>query len=415
MNLIRTSLLSAVAVSVKMASMLAVNKILAIYVGPSGYAFVGQFQNVLTASIALGGAGFSTGVTKYTAEFSGQPEKQHGVWSVAAIVSVVGSCLIALAIAVFRRHLASGLLNDAEHADVFLWMAVALPLLVFNTLLLAILNGKKAVLDFVLANIANSVAALGIVALGVWMAGLKGALVALVVSQSIATLFVFWVCVRKEWFRLSYFRKRFEKGMLKLLSHYSLMALATSLLGPLSQLMARNHIMNFSGDSIAGQWEAINRISGIYLMLITTPLSVYYLPRLSEIKDRSQLIKEILNGYKLLVPIAILGALSIYVIRDHLIRLLFTPDFEGMRNLFMWQMIGDVFRVSAWLLSFYLLSKTMTKEFLFAEVVFSLSFVFLVWWTIRYVGSAGATFAYAINNMAYLLVLVLIVRKSFTR
>ena len=47
MTLVRTSLLNAIAVAIKMLTLLGINKILAVYVGPAGYAALGQFQNAV--------------------------------------------------------------------------------------------------------------------------------------------------------------------------------------------------------------------------------------------------------------------------------------------------------------------------------------------------------------------------------
>ena len=48
MSLVRTSLLNAIAVGIRMLAMLGLNKILAVLVGPAGYALFGQFQNAVT-------------------------------------------------------------------------------------------------------------------------------------------------------------------------------------------------------------------------------------------------------------------------------------------------------------------------------------------------------------------------------
>ena len=48
MTLVKTGFLNAIAVAIRILSSIVLNKILAIYVGPSGYAIIGQFQNLVT-------------------------------------------------------------------------------------------------------------------------------------------------------------------------------------------------------------------------------------------------------------------------------------------------------------------------------------------------------------------------------
>ncbi|MFH4307586.1 O-antigen translocase, partial [Acinetobacter baumannii] len=87
----------------------------------------------------------------------------------------------------------------------------------------------------------------------------------------------------------------------------------------------------------AGYWEAMIRLSAAYLMLVTTTLGIYYLPRLSELSKLEEIKSEVYLGYKFIFPLAIAGGLIIYGLRDWIITLLFTKSFLPMRDLFLWQ------------------------------------------------------------------------------
>lgn len=67
--------------------------------------------------------------------------------------------------------------------------------------------------------------------------------------------------------------------------HYTLMALTTAATVPVSQMLLRGYVISEISPVEAGWWEGMNRISHMYLMVITSSFSVYYLPRLSELKD----------------------------------------------------------------------------------------------------------------------------------
>ena len=106
MTLIRTSLLNGIAVAIKMLTLLGINKILAIYVGPAGYAALGQFQNAVQMITTFASGAINTGVTKYTAEYVNDDEKQRLVWRTAGTVALIGSVITALLIAVVNKPLA---------------------------------------------------------------------------------------------------------------------------------------------------------------------------------------------------------------------------------------------------------------------------------------------------------------------
>jgi PST family polysaccharide transporter len=53
MTLIKTSVLTGISTIIKVISAFVINKVIAIYVGPSGLAIVGQLQNFLLYSFLL--------------------------------------------------------------------------------------------------------------------------------------------------------------------------------------------------------------------------------------------------------------------------------------------------------------------------------------------------------------------------
>ena len=127
MSLIKTSLLNGIAVVVKVASALVLNKILAIYVGPAGYAVIGQFQNAVSMVVNLAGGVVATGVTKATAQHFDNEAKQHAVWRTAIRFSLVASIIVAIPLLLLGDSLAQWLLHRADMSSVFVWLALTLP------------------------------------------------------------------------------------------------------------------------------------------------------------------------------------------------------------------------------------------------------------------------------------------------
>ncbi|HQS78587.1 MAG TPA: oligosaccharide flippase family protein, partial [Sulfurovum sp.] len=144
---------------------------------------------------------------------------------------------------------------------------------------------------------------------------LYGALVAGIVSQSIVFFITLGFVLKSNWFKLSLFVGSLDKAYMKKLLKYSAMALTSAISIPLSHMYLRDYIGTHIGWDEAGYWQAIWRISETYLMLVTTTLSIYYLPKLSSLQDRSELKHELLHGYKIIMPLVIVMALGIYLFR----------------------------------------------------------------------------------------------------
>lgn len=415
MSLIRTSLLNSIAVIVKMLTLLGLNKILAVYVGPSGYAAIGQFQNAAQMITTFASGAINTGVIKYTAEFHDDEVRQRMVWRTAGTIAVIGSLSTSLIIAILNKQLSEWFLKSIEFSGVFLWFAGTLFFFSFNTLLLAILNGKKEIKRYVTANIIGSIFSLTITGLMVINFGLYGALVGLAVHQSLSFFATFFLCYNAKWFRFRYFVGGVDRQAVLQLCKYTAMALTSAACVPVSHLLIRNHLGETLGWRAAGFWEGIWRLSSAYLMLVTTTLSVYYLPRLSELKESSELTKEIIQGYKIILPLASFCGLIIYIFRDLIIQLLFTSEFMSMRGLFAWQMIGDTLKIGSWILAYLMLSKAMTKLFITTEIIFSMSFVLLTYVLTRYLNIQGVVVAYAVNYLLYWATMAFFIRNSLKR
>ncbi|MFO5718687.1 O-antigen translocase, partial [Klebsiella pneumoniae] len=74
------------------ATAMGLNKVLAVLVGPAGYALIGQFQNLLTVVITFATGAVNTGVTKATAEYHDDPERRRRLWRTSATTVLLASC-----------------------------------------------------------------------------------------------------------------------------------------------------------------------------------------------------------------------------------------------------------------------------------------------------------------------------------
>lgn len=412
MNLLKTSVLNGIAVLIKTATMFILNKILAVYVGPSGYAVIGQFQNFIQIVTTFAGGAINTAVIKYTAEYYEDENKQRVVWKAAGSIILLFSILIASLILIFQKQLSFYIFNSYEYQSIFVWFAVFLLFFNFNALFLAILNGKKEILKLVIANILGSLFSLVITSILAIKYQLYGALVALSIYQSIAFFITLILCYKSNWFKLSYLFGRIDHTIARKFGAFALMALTSAMCVPLSQIVIRSYLTSEFGINYAGYWEAMIRLSGGYLMLVTTTLGVYYLPRLSELSVISDIKKEVYLGYKFIFPLALLSALSVYFLRDVIIDILFTDSFRPMRDLFLWQMIGDSLKVGSWILAYLMLSKAMTKLFIITEIVFAISLVLLTYLCTKIFGFEGVSIAHLLNYAAYWLLMSLFVFRE---
>lgn len=411
MTLIKTSVLTAISTIITVISAFIINKVLAVYIGPSGLALVGQLKDFVTITTTFSNGAISQGIVKYTAEYETIEEKQK-VFSTSIIISLVCSTIISILLFILSDYLSVRILKDNQYSSVFVIFGLTVFLFALNAILMAILNGQKEIKKYVLANIANSLVALFITSILIFQLNIIGALYALVINQSVVFFITLLFVIKNSWFKIAYFKQGIDEETSIKLIKYSFMSITSVLTVTISQIIIRNYIGENLSWNQAGYWQGIYYISSIYLMIITTSLSVYYLPKLSSIKDKVALKKEILNGYKIIIPIVIILASFIFFIKEYIVIIAFDEKFMPMIELFKWQLIGDVIKIASWLLSYLMLAKALTKYFIFTEIFFSFTWIILSIFMINNFGLIGVTYAFTANYILYLIGIYLIIKKE---
>ncbi|MCD5882189.1 lipid III flippase WzxE, partial [Klebsiella pneumoniae] len=101
------------------------------------------------------------------------------------------------------------------------------------------------------------------------------------------------------------------------------------------------------GWEAVGIWQGVSSISDAYLQFITASFSVYLLPTLSRLSAKMDITREIVKSLKFVLPAVAAASLTVWLLRDFAIWLLFSDRFTAMRDLFAWQLVGDVLKVGA--------------------------------------------------------------------
>lgn len=419
-DIFKVSFLNAIAVLIKMltafVSMKAVANILGA-AGPMGIAMLGQLNNLTAILLAASNGGINNGITRYIAE-NADDEKEYqpflgtGFW-ITATLSVVCGLVLILGAGFFATHI----LKDIQYITVFYIFGVTVILYGLNTLLISVINGFKEFKKYVIANILGSIIGLVFTIVLAYNFGIYGALIAAVTYQSIVFILTLLLVLNTKWFKPREIIRHFSKPAAIKLGHYSLMALVTAAVMPLSQLVVRGHISNYNIDD-AGLWEGINRVSNMFLMVFATSLSVYYLPRLTELKTQRELRNEVFSVVKLVAPLLMIFSIALFAGRHIVIHVLFTDAFAKMESLFMFQVLGDFFKLLSWVLAYIMIARSMTRTYIIMEFVSSLSQIaFSIFFFERFkevgstMGIQGATMGYATSHFLYLICMVFIFRK----
>lgn len=410
-DIVRVFSLTSISTLVRMCTGLVSVKVVASIIGPAGVALVGQLNNFSTIALALATGGINSGTTKYVAEYRGDEPKVKEYIATAFRITVACSLIVGLIMLVMCRQLSELVMLTPQYWYVFAIFGFTILFYGLNNLLVSIVNGYKQFNKYVKVNIVSSIFGVAFTVVLVLMWGLPGALISAVTFQSLMIAVSVLMLRHLEWLRKDFFIGKFKRAMASQYFRYSLMTITTALTMPIVQMLLRGYVMTEISTTEAGWWEGMNRISNMYLMVITSSFSVYYLPRLSEITDSHELRHEIFKAYKVIVPMLLAGFTVIYFLRFFIIRLLFTPDFMPMSQLFLWQMVGDFFKICSWLLAFLMVAKAMVRTGILTEVIFALSYAFFGYLFVHINGIVGLCQGYLVNYVVYTIVIAILLRK----
>lgn len=410
-NIIKVFSLNAIATLVRMMAGMISVKVVAVIIGPAGIALLGQLNNFNSILLGMANGGITTGITKYVAEYKDDDSYLRKFLSNALLITLISSLLVSVIMVFGCVYLSRLILLSDEFYYVFIVFGFTIFFYTLNGLLIAVLNGFKKFKKYVRVNIVGTIFGFLYSVVLVSSFGLTGAMINAVTFQSMMFFVTLYMFRNEPWLKREFFREKFDLPVIKKYLGYSVMTLTSLALFPVSQMLLRGYVISEISASDAGIWEGMNRISAMYLSVITSALTIYYLPRLSEIQDNGELRREIYKCYKVIVPILICICILIFILRYFILWFLFTPEFYKMSELFPWQLVGDFFKICSWMLAFLMVAKAQTKNFILTEIIFTSSYFVLSYSFVRVNGIVGLPQGYLLNYIFYTIAMCIMFRN----
>lgn len=401
MSLAKASIWTAGSTLIKIGVGLLVVKLLAVTFGPSGVGQAGNFRQLITILGVLSGAGIFNGITKYVAEYHKQPERLRAVLGTSSAIVLGFSTLLALIFLLAAKPVSTALFGHADYQNVVRAVAFIQMGIAYANLFLAILKGYRDAMGNALAVIGGSL--IGVVAYYICfrIGGYPGALLGLALVPALVVIPAAAMLIRRKTIPLSYLKLSWDKALASHLGKFTIMALITSVTLPVAYVMMRNLLADRYGWDAVGIWQGVSSISDAYLQFITASFTVYLLPTLSRLKAKADISREILRSLKFVLPAVATASLMVWLLRDFAIWLLFSHQFTAMRDLFAWQLVGDVLKVGSYVFGYLVIAKASLRFYILTEVSQFLLLTGFAHWLIPMNGSLGAAQAYMATYIVY--------------
>ena len=381
-------------------------KITAIYLGPIGLAMVGQFGNFFTLAQGVIGSAINTGVMNLTAQQSDNRPGQVAVWGSAMHMTLLIGGLMAAVVALLAVPLSQWLLKDEAYWPAIVLGAASIPVAMVGTTMTGAINGIKRIdLLGVIGIAAALVGALIYIPL-CYTWGVRGGLAAYALSTCCTVVMALLVTARSPALALREFRPSWDRAIMRQLIAFFPMLLVHAVAEPIAPLLMRDALVVQLGATSAGYWQAALRLSDMYMLVLTTAVTMYLMPHLASIKDERAFGRELAVTVLRVSGLTALGALAVYLLRDLVIAIVFTRQFYPVGDLLDLLFLGNVFKMASWPLRMALVIKLRAKWYILVEIAVALLQIALTHWWLPSMGVRGATAAYAAAYGASLLVLL---------
>ncbi|WP_165431462.1 lipid III flippase WzxE [Atlantibacter hermannii] len=401
MSLAKASVWTAASTLIKIAAGLLVIKLLAVAFGPEGVGQAGNFRQLITVLGVLAGAGIFNGVTKLVAQHHDDPEQLKRVTGTSSAMVLGFSTLLAAVFLLAAQPISMGLFGHDRYQNVVRLVAFIQMGIAWANLTLAILKGFRDARGNALSLIIGSIIGVAAWYLCFRLGGYEGALLGLSLVPALVVFPALWMMKRREHVPFSYLKPRWNSALAGQLSKFTLMALMTSVTLPVAYVMMRNLMAaQYSWDEV-GIWQGVSTISDAYLQFITATFSVWLLPTLSRLTAKEDITREVVRSLKFVLPAVAAASFTVWLLRDFAIWLLFSVKFAAMRDLFAWQLVGDVLKVGAYVFGYLVIAKASLRFYVLAEISQFALLTGFSRWLIPAHGALGAAQAYMATYIVY--------------
>lgn len=411
--LLKVASLNTVLVFIKMLAGFITTKAIAVFIGAEGMAFIGNLRNFLSATQSFSTLGLYSGLVKFIGEFKNVVIELSKVLSTAFYAGFLASIISSLC-CYYNAQVINDFLfsSDYNYAYIIKVMAIALPFYSLNIFTFSILNGFSKFRMLLVVNIVGQIFGASITVFLIWQNRIDGALLSVVITESLL-FFITLVGIINQRSLMPLIKvKSISYDFVKGFSSHSVMALFSAILLPLVALFIRSYLIDNVGIKDAGYWEAMNRISKYYLLFITSLLSLYILPRFSEINSIEEFRKEILNFYKTIIPVFTIVLIVIYLLRSVIVSLILTDDFKPVEDLFFWQLFGDLIKVLATVIALQFLAKKMFWHYIITEAFLIITLYLTSVYLIDIFSLKGAVIAHFVTYLLYYAIILTILSSK---
>lgn len=393
--------------SVSLLCQFVVAKLVAVYLPVSDFGIIGQYLSLIYIIQFIGGGIISSGVIKYFSEYATDRgvEFQNLFSSVITLVLIL-SILSTVMFIPLSHTMSVFLFRTGHYTQPLMLLGVAIFPYSLLRMVLSMYSGLSYIRGYASLNMMLSIGLLIIVCTYFIMNKSLISVLYAFPSAYIVLLPIFLYFLRKLKLqeKIINFRLKIDSKQAKNLICFSLMPAVSVLLAPISQIVIRRYISSSANWNLIGNWQAMNKISDAYMLIISMFLLNYFMPKISALKTMTSISTELKKFCMRLLPFASLVFVLSIACRKWIILILYSKKYLSISVPLLFQFGGDFFRVMALVFVYVLIARAKVKYFVLIESFVTLLLILFTIFGFHYFGLLGMAGGYFFVSTGFFLV-----------
>jgi O-antigen/teichoic acid export membrane protein len=374
-------------------------KIVALLLGATGVGVISYLINFAQLAASVTSLGIGSGIVKLTSEYLSEDrnEKVNRLKATAFSITFWFSIFVCAILFAAAKDISVLLIGNAKYTTYVRWVSLSIPFLTFGQSLTSVLNGFRAIRQLALITVWSALVSVLIVAPLVWKFQVTGLVWHFVIQAGltcvVAILFYRWTLRDPRLLRFLSFQG-FDGKIVRALAGFGAATFLIGLFQNLAFLFVRRLIQQHQGELGVGLYQVPYGLTMQYLSIVLTALMTYSLPTLSALHEEKAFHKE-LNQTMRVSLLAIVPVISMLLLfKKWLILLLYTRDFLPSVGLLEIQLVGDFFKVVAFVFGVAVLARAQLRAWVVLDLIWDICFVGFGVFLYPRIGLAGVAYAF---------------------
>lgn len=392
---------------------LVLNKVVALFYGPTGITLLAHLQNLLTLVVQLPNDGVNRGAINLY-QFASDEEKRPILKKVLlynfAITVVITAILI-----IAKDYFWEKFYPISPEIDLIVIFGLSIFFIVGHYSFLSIYQGYKRYARYAFITAISSLILLFSGAIVTYYFELKYFLLIYLVAQALGFIasFLFYL---KDYSYLKKLKASVNIDIRKPIFQFILMALSVWLFTYLFDFIIRNFAISNFGYDQTGEWQAVVKISDqLKAVFVATTGAVFFTEVSSRLADSLSLKEYLGRTLVIILPLVFFALVFIYLIREPLLIILYSNKFVEAEKFFFYQLLGDFFAMFSYFFMYIIMAQRRTISYIFFQAFSGVLYLLFIYFLTPLYQLEGIVMAYCFRYILFLFIVVYYSRKLFHR